>query len=216
MKKILLGLALCTLLLGAPALSMAGDSGIYVAPKVFFSYGMITDPKISGGGSVSVTGTDKEKEGWGGALAVGYDFFQQQGLPFRAEVEYAMRSQVDGGWRGFGQSFNQKYEVQTLFFNAYYDIPLESGFTPYLTGGVGMASIDATSKLNGSSASSDKSNFAYNLGLGCGYDLSELMTIDLGYRYASFGEVDSGHWNGLKNEADLSAHEVGVGLRFKF
>lgn len=75
------------------------------------------------------------------------------------------------------------------------------------------------------SASNTETNFAFNLAAGVGYDVSDKFTIDLGYRYADFGEGKTGKVPvntflsnnvNLTGKARIVAHEALFGIRYKF
>jgi opacity protein-like surface antigen len=57
---------------------------------------------------------------------------------------------------------------------------------------------------------------------GVGWQVSERVTLDFGYRYLDMGKAESGHidnagfWNPKVRLDDLTAHEFKVGLRFAF
>lgn len=89
MKRILATLAL-VVALALPGLAQAEVNGVYFAPKFLMS--------IQDTGNISRPYSDMTDESYsqftlGGALAVGYDFYPQQQIPLRAEIEFALRRQ---------------------------------------------------------------------------------------------------------------------------
>ncbi|MEI8186230.1 MAG: outer membrane beta-barrel protein [Chlorobiaceae bacterium] len=97
----------------------------------------------------------------------------------------------------------------TYLLNGYYDIDLKGSITPYLTAGLGGATL--TGKTAGYS---DESHlvFAYQLGAGVGIKASENIVVDLGYRYlkpSSF-KISSG-----VSFTELSNNFL-VGVRYNF
>ena len=98
------------------------------------------------------------------------------------------------GTYSFSRSFATNFtisdvgSVQTwsLMANAWWDIHNSSNFTPYLGGGVGYAisSYDGGAVYDGVDG-----NFAWQLGAGVDYKISEETQLGLGYRYFDAGDV---------------------------
>ena len=227
--------------------------GIYIAPKLVWSYTVMDKMKgeahVSGGftaGGVTKK-SRKDDDAWGGAIAVGYDFERMLNVPMRGEIEYAFFGNVDSKVsRDFdgrnvsgGASLKNKMDIQTLFFNAYFDFKNESPFTPYVGGGLGIAFVDSKSsghadyaigdmRYQGSSSTNYKlnTNFAWNVGAGLAWEMTEMLALDLGYRFAGLGKVKSreSSYEGLGGEKvtykskvdDLWMHQVMLGLRVTF
>lgn len=89
--------------------------------------------------------------------------------------------------------------ITTVLGNLYFDVPTGTAFTPYVGAGLGYgwASIDNAN---------DKDGLAYGLMAGVGVDLSDNLTIDLGYRLRDV--VTSG--------SDPMDHQILTGFRFEF
>ena len=179
---------------------------------------------------------------FGGALAVGYDFYKKIQVPLRAELEYAAFSQAEGKSSEtsyyddviFGKgSITQKLGVQTLFLNVYYDFRNSTAFTPYLGAGLGLAFLRAkgqqdwwnyydgvldesgTFKLGAKTST----NFAWNIGAGLAYDFTDYFSLDLNYRFAGLGkaktaDVEGGGWR-IKAD-NVYMHQVLLAFRFTF
>ncbi len=73
-----------------------------------------------------------------------------------------------------------------LMANVWYDIPMGSGLTPYLGGGIGYADSEVEHGLvmNGSGG-----DFAWQLGAGLNFAMTEKMSLGIGYRYMDAGDV---------------------------
>ena len=97
MKRIIAALAL-VLTLALPGLAAAEGTGMYLAPKFLMS---IQDTgRVERSSALAGTGVDDYSQfTLGGALALGYDFWPQQMLPLRAEIEFAMRGNSEKTWR---------------------------------------------------------------------------------------------------------------------
>lgn len=238
----LMGTMFLIVMLMVPATGFAADKqmGLYVAPK--FIYGLTQGEGskayiFDGGGNTARMniGSDTDST-FGGSLALGYDFAKQFNVPVRAEVEYSLFSEAEGGktWRLSGMSLNMKqtFQIQTLFLNAYWDIDTGTKFTPYIGAGLGMGFIgtkgkmkfnDGTDVYGGSTGSKTVTNFAWNIGAGLGYDITDNWTIDAGYRFVGLGSVktkreyDSYNDVGAYGKTDnLYHHQFAVGVRFTF
>ena len=69
-----------------------------------------------------------------------------------------------------------------------FDIKTNSEITPYIGGGLGVANVaidNLSLSMNGVTilGSEDDTVFAYQVGLGIGYEINDEMTADFGYRY---------------------------------
>lgn len=122
------------------------------------------------------------------------------------------------------------FEATTFMVNGYLDFRSAMGFTPYIGAGIGVAhnvishqvlttynpetGVEAVSHLAGG----DDFSFAWALMAGVGYQLSSNFTLDLGYRYASLGDVktrDFDTGSGVEMES-IGSHEVRLGVRYNF
>ena len=105
---------------------------------------------------------------------------------------------------------------------------LDTGaFSPYLQGGIGWAR-NTTEDLKFSNAGTifgdTHNDFAWQIGAGVTYDITEHWKLDLSYRFIDMGEarasnryVDGGAPVRLGNiDFDLQAHEVLIGLQYQF
>lgn len=111
-----------------------------------------------------------------------------------------------------------------VWANAFYDFDLQSAWKPYVGGGLGFArvSIDAKSEATGSSlADDDDTVFAYQIGAGLGYALSQsperTLTATLDWRY--YGSDDpalKGDVTGAKFHTEIDGHYAGAGIRYGF
>jgi len=167
---------------------------------------------------------------FGGALAVGYDFNKQHGAPVRAELEYGAFTRAEGKANVLGGgTVTMKTQAQTLFTNAYLDIPTGTQFTPYVGAGLGMAFLNARADFEApgsrqSYGSRNNTNFAWNVGAGVACEVVENVALDLGYRFAGLGEAktkSSGAGGGLSQNdrfeaKNLYMHQLSLGLRFSF
>ncbi len=214
MKKVLRIFALLTVLtMGAVPAFAQGEHGVYLGIKFIDSI-------------QSYWGDDfaHTQNTVGGGIFAGYDFMPKLNVPLRAEIEYAIRSNWnyndEYSTEGVTSAADMSINMQTLLANIYFDWHNESMFTPYLGAGAGVAFVN----YSGSGAysqyayhtgsrdiSGSKTNFAWQVGTGVGIDFTDHVTMDLGYRYISFGDLDEDYIDGFMN-----SHELSVGLRFTF
>ena len=229
MNKTLTSLLFATALL--PMSAFAGDAiGVYVAPKLgygsvhsSFKYGGFWDDKI---------GSQTEGTAVLG-VAVGYDFKRKLSVPVRVELESA--SMGDTSKKHYVRSLNEDNKttlgVSTLFVNTYFDFHNPSAFTPYVSLGLGNSYLSAKARAverefggyNASFCRKTTSNFAWNVGVGAAWNISDRIALDLGYRYANLGKAktkyarESGHsYPWYIKAKDVETHQFLLGTRFTF
>ncbi len=192
--------------------------GVYLAPKfavsVLHTRGTL-DLTASTWGPRRVFGARA-----GGALALGYDFWRKCRVPFRLELEYGTSESVSktASVKVFRMRFpfRANIGVQTLFMNAYVDMPNSSGFTPYIGAGAGMAFIDVEGRSMGMSASGHARVPAGQLGLGCSYAFNRNVSVDIGYRFVIMRNTDASCNSMRLNLQKNYMHQAMLGLRITF
>ena len=107
--------------------------------------------------------------------------------------------------------------------NLWLEVPIGLGpLRPYAGGGVGFGRLDLDIETSGGSTLFDDADwgFAWQLGAGVAFDVSESIAIDLGYRYKRIENADievHDDWaTGEEVEKDYKSHNFLVGLRFGF
>jgi opacity protein-like surface antigen len=116
--------------------------------------------------------------------------------------------------------------------NAYVDLGTWRGLTPYVGGGIGIASIDVqgfkdVNVPNNSVFYGDHdhstTNFAWALYAGVSYDVTPQFTVDLAYRYTDLGDAATGRataydgsssYSGLEIE-DITSHDLLLSARYR-
>lgn len=234
----LLGLLLLIGLMTTATPALAAEQlGVYVAPKFIYALTQMDSVKTHlsvGADSGTLRIGDETDDTFGGSIAVGYDFDKRFGIPIRAELEYAGFSEAEAKktYRDGGDShkLKQTFTIQTLFVNAYWDIDTGTQFTPYIGAGAGMGFIRTKLRYNGedaaftwgaSTGSKTVTNFAWNVGAGVGYDITDNWTVDVGYRFVGLGSVKTKTFSEYGVEAygkagDLYQHQFAVGFRYTF
>ena len=139
-----------------------------------------------------------------------------------------------------------------LLANAYLDLGTWYGLTPFIGGGVGVAQNrvtgvtdtgyatntvtaslipaiapvgqSATAATFGTAANRDRTNFAWALMAGVGYDVTQNVKLELSYRYLNLGRMSTGTYacaggcpNPYQLEArNLDSHDFRLGMRWMF
>lgn len=219
MKRIIAIVAL-VLTLALPGMAAAQGSGMYLAPKFLMSIQDTGNMKRSQGGY----GIDDYSQfTLGGALAAGYDFWPQQMLPLRVELEFAMRGNSEKSWSGANGDVKGTWNNSTLFANLFWDFHNDSSLTPYVGAGLGMAfnysGYDINMKGTRYSMDDHNVNFAWNVGAGVAYQFNESLAMDASYRFVGLG------YNEVKSTMNNTEYKISntpynnefmVGLRFSF
>lgn len=150
--------------------------------------------------------------GWIIGAAAGYGFRN-----FRVEGELSYESNDIDKTSVLGVSFDSTGDVSctALLVNGYYDFVNSSAFTPFISAGVGYATIDVNDyNITGAGLpnyNDDDSVFAYQLGVGIGYAVNENVTIDFRYRYFATEDAEFD-----TTEVESSSHNFLLGIRYYF
>ena len=209
MKKNLLIIFVCVLAFFFSA-SVYSAEGLYVSGNIGFATASDSDLTDS-----TVPGTTVNIEfdtGLALGAALGYDFNR-----FRVEGEISYQTNDVDKIGAQGVFFDATGDATALAFliNGYYDFVNSSAFTPYISAGLGYAQV-AFNDLNISGSgfpgsSDDDSVFAYQIGIGIGYAVTEKVTIDVKYRY--FGTENSEYDT---TEAEFASNNFLFGVRVYF
>lgn len=129
-------------------------------------------------------------------------------------------------------TLKQKIGNYSVFFNAYLDMPNTTNFTPYLTAGIGYAYNDAgnlerrsrtSNTLNADNHGAKTHNFAWNVGTGTTFRVTDTIDLDLSYKYLSLGKVKTNQTTTYGGASvipgaskQLRLHQVMLNLIYKF
>lgn len=222
----LISVFILAIMVALPSLAPAEGTGMYIAPKFLMSI-QNTGP-VSRSWALSGSGLDGYSQfSLGGALALGLDLWQQQMIPLRLEVEFALRSNAEQSWDDnglFASEVKGTWNNSTLFANAFWDFHNDTPFTPYIGAGIGLAfnytGYDITLHDGNSLSMDDRfTNLAWNAGAGFSYDVNEFLAFDASYRFVGLGYNEvSKNLNGVnyKIENEPYANEFLLGLRLNF
>ena len=192
MKKILATLVALSL----PAVALADDNrGFYVQGDVGHSTLKTSDE----GGKVS-------SKGFSPRLSAGYDFGD-----FRIAADYTHYKTRKDHEQDSSYTLDSKIKLQSVGVSAIYDFDLNSPVKPYVGARVGLNrfSYDDDDRREGYHATETFRKTKTGLGVmtGVGYDITQNVALDAGYRYNHWGNFD-----GMK----VHIHEVSAGVRVKF
>ncbi len=243
MKKLML---VCVLAAGLlfPA---AGEAaiGLYAGPKVGFSSTKLTNNSLdldwkyySGYNDASADMGDESSSGFGGGFFVGYNFNTRFNIPFRVEFDTTFRIMDVDEWVNtdlWVSNFaylpvNLHYETTgsySAMFNLWFDIPVgKFPVRPYVGGGIGAGGVtyDLDANVgNGyiyDSESGSDAAFAWMVGAGISYDLNNLLTLDIGYRYTKANDIEveviDAYDASLKANISSKTHDIMLAVRFNF
>ncbi len=129
--------------------------------------------------------------------------------------------------------YSAKKSEWLLLANAYVDLGTWQGITPYVGAGIGGSrnTISSFRDINvpnlgvAYGGADSKWNLAWALHAGLGYQITERLTLDLGYSYLNLGDAQSGDiiafdgTNNVNNPMifnELTSHDFKFGLRYSF
>jgi opacity protein-like surface antigen len=108
-------------------------------------------------------------------------------------------------------------DMSSLAFmaNVAYDFPNNSRLTPFVMGGVGMASLLLNDYRASSNVIADDMDwvFALQLGFGASFDLDDRTKIEVGYRYFETQDPEFSDANATPFESVYASHNFLVGAR---
>lgn len=204
--KTVLSIALTSILL-IQNVSAKENNSFYLSGKlgtslVGFSKQKIGFYEADGGDRIAkYTGQSLTKSVLSGGVAIGYDFYEEYKKPFRTEFEVILRNNMMSSYHtpnfgGFSPNkVTNDISLNTFMMNNYYDFNNESAFTPYISLGVGLASIRHTMNSENEDfylaqndpISTTERNFAWSLGIGTKFAMTDTLALDVSYRYLDAG-----------------------------
>jgi len=187
--------------------------------SVFGGAAMINDFDFES--SIGGSGTVSFDRGYSVDAALGYDF--GNGLSLEGQVGYLNADLSDGSYNDNPLLAEGTASVTYGMINAWYGFDL-GGITPFIGGGVGVASLALDSEFTGfpDSAIDDSAvTWAAQIGAGVSFALTENISLAGRYRYLTTGEVsltDSANFPdpGDENTGSASASILDIGLKVAF
>ena len=209
MKKNLLIIFVCVLTFFFSAHVCSAD-GLYVSGNLGFA--MASDSDLTDSTVPGITINTEFDTGLAFGAALGYDFNR-----FRVEGEISYQKNDVDKIGAQGVFFDATGDATALSFliNGYYDFKNRSAFTPFISAGLGFAQVEFNdidiSGLGFSGSSDSDTVFAYQIGMGIGYAITEKVTIDVKYRY--LGTEDSEYDT---TKAEFASNNFLFGVRINF
>ena len=223
-------------------------TNFYLTGKLGTSVMQLTSPKYSqfdradASNNEYYTGGSSNSAVFGGGLAIGYDLLELTHHPVRLELDLVARGGISSDYNLFKidtaaesstDDATNKVSLNTVMLNVYYDFINQSAFTPYISGGIGYASIkhkttvtniwnekvSGYSEVNKSDFSKTTNTIAWSLGVGVNYTINDDFVVDLGYRYLDAGLSDSTYRDGDTTDVSkvkVKTNDVMLGLTYRF
>jgi len=126
--------------------------------------------------------------GW--AIGTGIGAYMTEQLRTDLRLDYGGSYSIGGG---------RDMSVTTLTGNLYFDIPTNTAFTPYVGAGLGYGWVPVD-------GGSDRDGLTLALMAGAGFDMTDRLTLDAGYRFRDI----------MTSGADPREHQLLIGLRYGF
>jgi opacity protein-like surface antigen len=213
MKKFAVSVVICFFLV-LPTISF-GASGMYGSFNVGVAMPADGNMTMSGVGSAKLEYDTSFTVGG----AIGYRLGESGDYRVEGEVAY-QNNEVDRIENnslpydfGDGVLSSMKASMLTFLLNGYIDFNYGSAFSWFFTGGFGFARIDGEMTKGGVTDDEDDTVFAYQLGVGTGYAVTETVTLDCKYRYLSTEDLNI---EGGYVEVASPSHNITVGIRVAF
>jgi OOP family OmpA-OmpF porin len=108
---------------------------------------------------------------------------------------------------------NATLDAYRLMGNLWYDIDFGIPVVPYLGGGVGVQRTE----LSNDGSNVNKNSFAFQLGAGLNFWITDRLAISADYRYIDSQKVNYAlDSNGSTLDTQYKAHQAGIGAKFLF
>lgn len=207
-KNVIVALSIVlTVFISSPAF---GADGPYVSGNIGMA--AVSDSDVT---DSSLPGTPidlSHDKGFTLGAALGYHFGS---VGFETEIAYQKNDLDQVSMMGSTMDLSGDSSVFSLLANGYYAFLISKSITPYVSAGVGLAQVKMNNfGVPGSGLlnwSDDDMVFAYQVGAGIGYNLSDRFNIGLKYRY--FGTSDPEF---STTDADFTSHNILLVIKRSF
>jgi opacity protein-like surface antigen len=163
-----------------------------------------------------VEGVMRFDTGYSVDAALGYDF--GNGLSIEGQVGYLTADLSDGSLGTDETDADGPASITYAMLNAWYGVDL-GGITPFIGGGVGVASValdGVFAEIPGSPIDDSEVTWAAQIGAGVSLDVTEDISLVGRYRYMMTGEIGLLDGAGDTNTGSASISIVDVGLKIAF
>ncbi len=180
-------------------------NGLYIGANVGLA--MLRDSDVE---NFSPTITFQSDPGYALGAAIGYGFDYGR---IEAEVSYQRNDMDKIKVLGIAIDASGNSSNIALLLNGYIDFKNNTIVTPYLSAGIGVSRVDISGigALGFSLPSYDDTVFAYQVGAGLGFSLTEKVILDLKYRYLGTSDPE---FDNVK--VNYGSHNVYLGVRYTF
>lgn len=153
---------------------------------------------------------------WGLTAAAGVSV-PVAGNYVRAELEYGQNRTANKGTVDFSVAdITYRLKTQSILFNGYYDFETCTRLVPYIGAGFGWANTKGRIiEDNSYNVKFDNWAFAWQVGAGTTYELTENLAFDFGYRFIKYGYAKNND-DDILSRVRPQAHQVQFGLRYMF
>ena len=187
--------------------------GAYFAPRG----GLMQSDDFSFQASSTTAINGEFGAGYVASAALGYQFLDvEPGFDLRVEAEFGYQeAELDKAFAG-GAAVGASGEASVAygFLNLFGDYQLAPQWELFVGGGAGVGVVDfEAGGLAGLSDLGDgETAFGYHLDAGLSYQLSTDVSLEAGYRFSSFQDVEVGS---AGDALDIDSHQLLIGLKFK-
>lgn len=216
MKKVLLAsTAIAGLLAGtSPAmaegpLGLPSLSGFYVS--VFAGGSISDDVDLTTVVGVPYTLSIDSDTGYVLGVAVGVKIMPN----LRGEIEYSYsKANIDNitlsqGAASISSAGTGELETKFILANLWYDFDIGGPVTPYVGGGIGWGDVVDLSTI----AKNNLDGFAWQLGAGAKYDLTDHLSLDVSYR---FKQIVGVNFAAFTADEDVNSHNIQAAITYTF
>lgn len=138
---------------------------------------------------------------------VGYDFDNN----LRAGIDYTHYKNISHTAGSVSSVEKTSVKVRSIGVSAVYDFPVSEKIKPYAGARLGINRVSSEYNETAANSSSHESYRATKTGLGAlagvGFQVSDNLTVDAGYRYNYLGKFE---------DVKIHSNEFSLGLRAKF
>ena len=207
MKKFAVSVVICFFLV-LPTISF-GASGMYGSFNAGVAKPADGNLTISGVGAAELEYDTSFTVGG----AIGYKLGESGDYRVEGEVAY-QNNEVDRiDNKSLPVDTSMEASMLTFLLNGYIDFNYGSAFSWFYTAGFGLARFDGEMTVGGVTDDEDDTVFAYQLGVGTGYAVTETVTLDCKYRYLYTEDFNI---EGGYVEVASPSHSITVGIRVAF
>lgn len=185
--------------------------------SIFGGVAMINDfDFVSSVGPGDIPGVMSFDSGYSIDAALGYDF--GNGLSIEGQLGYLNAALSDGNFNDTDTDAEGTASITYAMVNGWYGFDL-GGITPFVGGGVGVASLAVDGDFDqfpDSSIDDSAVTWAAQIGAGVSLALTEDISLTGRYRYLTTGEVSLTDEAGDENVGSASASILDIGLKVAF